>query len=416
MSIEKPSDLFKHRLRSARERLRGMSQAALARAAGLPASTIAHFEGGGRKPSFDNLRKLANALDVTTDFLLGRVDTPDMVREADPLYRYGARLTARDRLIAEEFLRMLAERDQEVRSRRRMRKNINFRRNVLMYKAQQLLETAGLLSLPVDLDTLAEAYDIVVEPMKSSGIGVSGMLVRYGNTFGILYNQEIPNRGFQRFSIAHELGHFFVEGHLDQIAFVGGAHKSRAGFVSEDPVEREADYFAAGLLMPEAPINDVIRQQPDGIQAIEAIQRAAHASLTASAIRYVGLTEAAAAVIVSRDGRVNYCYMSDAMKALKPYTSLRKGSPIPAKTATASIAQLPKEQRQSAREESETNIAEWLGGRQSVQAREEVVGLGSYDRLLTVLTCPDILDEGSMDEMDSEEALEESWTPRFRHR
>ena len=39
-----------------------------------------------------------------------------------------------------------------------------------------------------------------------------GMLVRYGNTFGILYDSTVPNEGFQRFSIAHELGHFFVEG------------------------------------------------------------------------------------------------------------------------------------------------------------------------------------------------------------
>jgi len=121
-------------------------------------------------------------LDVTTDFLLGRVDTPDMVREADPLYRYGSRLTARDRLIAEEFLRMLAERDQGVRSRRKMSKNINFRRNVLMYKAQQLLETAGLLSLPVDLRTLAENYDIVLEAMKGSGIGVNRVLSRSSTT------------------------------------------------------------------------------------------------------------------------------------------------------------------------------------------------------------------------------------------
>ena len=37
------------------------------------ASAISHFETGTRKPSFDNLRRLADALDVTTDYLLGRV-------------------------------------------------------------------------------------------------------------------------------------------------------------------------------------------------------------------------------------------------------------------------------------------------------------------------------------------------------
>ena len=89
-----------------------MSQIELAKATGLPPSSIAHFEGGGRKPSFDSLRKLANALNVTTDYLLGRVDEPGMAQSADPLYRFGTRLTEKNRSLAEDFLRMLAERDR----------------------------------------------------------------------------------------------------------------------------------------------------------------------------------------------------------------------------------------------------------------------------------------------------------------
>lgn len=115
MIQKKPSDVFKDRLRMARERLRGMSQVELAKATGLPPTSIAHFEGGGRKPSFDNLRKLANALNVTTDYLLGRVDEPDMARAADPLARYGAKLTQENRLLAEDFMQMLAERDRKTR-------------------------------------------------------------------------------------------------------------------------------------------------------------------------------------------------------------------------------------------------------------------------------------------------------------
>ena len=45
MSTETPSDIFKVRLRSVREKLRNMSQAELARASGIPPSSIAHFEG-----------------------------------------------------------------------------------------------------------------------------------------------------------------------------------------------------------------------------------------------------------------------------------------------------------------------------------------------------------------------------------
>ena len=115
MTPGKPSNVFKDRLRIAREGLRGMSQVELAKATGLPPSSIAHFEGGGRKPSFDNLRKLANALNVTTDYLVGRVDEPNMAQAADPLARHGAKLTEENRSLAEDFMRFLAERDRRAR-------------------------------------------------------------------------------------------------------------------------------------------------------------------------------------------------------------------------------------------------------------------------------------------------------------
>lgn len=64
---ETPSEIFQERLRAARE-MRKWSQAELATRADMPPSSIAHFENGPRKPSFDALRRLANALDVTTDY------------------------------------------------------------------------------------------------------------------------------------------------------------------------------------------------------------------------------------------------------------------------------------------------------------------------------------------------------------
>ncbi|MFA9479726.1 helix-turn-helix domain-containing protein [Phycisphaerales bacterium AB-hyl4] len=64
-----PSDL-PNRVLAARQQC-GMTQAELAEAAGLQQSVIAQIEGGRRKPSFDNLRRLALALHVSADHLLG---------------------------------------------------------------------------------------------------------------------------------------------------------------------------------------------------------------------------------------------------------------------------------------------------------------------------------------------------------
>ena len=284
-----------------------------------------------------------------------------------------------------------------------------------MKQGERLLREEGLLRLPVDLEALASTRGISIRAIDSSEAGVSGMLLRHGDTFGILYATNIPNRGYQRFSIAHELGHYFIDGHLDHIPFDENRHVSRAGFVSNDAYEREADYFAAGLLMPSSLISGVIDRTTDGMRAIEAIRHEACASLTAAAIRYVGLTDAVAAIVMSRDGQVDYCFMSDAMRSRKGTTWPRKGSPIPAGTATDALHRNSEDQRVGAHDEADVDIMEWFGGQVSLAAREEVVQLGSYGRVLTVLTCPELLDEGFMEEdEESDEALEDRWTPCFR--
>ena len=104
-----PSNIFPERLRMARE-LRDLNQSELARITGLQASAVSHFEIGARKPSFDNLKRLADALNVTTDYLLGRVHDPAGLAGADRLHRHLGQLKGSDRTFAEDMIKMLAER------------------------------------------------------------------------------------------------------------------------------------------------------------------------------------------------------------------------------------------------------------------------------------------------------------------
>ena len=109
--ITKTTDIFCKRLRSARE-LRELSQSALAKKIGIPTSSVGHFEGGGRKPSFDNLRSLANALEVTTDYLLGRVSEPALPLDADPLFMVFSKLSDRDRDLARDLMKVFIKRSE----------------------------------------------------------------------------------------------------------------------------------------------------------------------------------------------------------------------------------------------------------------------------------------------------------------
>ena len=50
---------------------RGMTRIELADIAGIHASAIAHYETGRRTPALHNIKRLVDALDTTSDFLLG---------------------------------------------------------------------------------------------------------------------------------------------------------------------------------------------------------------------------------------------------------------------------------------------------------------------------------------------------------
>lgn len=69
-------EILPQRLKQVRER-RGLTQRQLAAILSVSPSTIALYETGDRKPDPAMLRKLADVLGCTTDFLLGRVDNPD---------------------------------------------------------------------------------------------------------------------------------------------------------------------------------------------------------------------------------------------------------------------------------------------------------------------------------------------------
>ena len=63
------------RLRETR-RHQNLDQTQLAEMTGIPATSISHFEARSRRPSAGNMIKLAEALDISLDYLVGRTDDP----------------------------------------------------------------------------------------------------------------------------------------------------------------------------------------------------------------------------------------------------------------------------------------------------------------------------------------------------
>ncbi|MCI0529771.1 MAG: ImmA/IrrE family metallo-endopeptidase, partial [Nitrospira sp.] len=191
-------------------------------------------------------------------------------------------------------------------------------------EAGEVIDERRITTLPVDPIAIARSLGIQVIAKPARTEGVSGMFLRVGDAYGIAYATHIDNLGFKNFSVAHELGHYFLPGHSDAVLADSGLHESRAGFASGDRYELEADHFAAGFLMPQKLFSAAMRRSGVGLPAIEKLADLCNTSLTATAIRYTQCTDEPMAIVLSTGKQINYCFMSDALKEFEGLDWIRK--------------------------------------------------------------------------------------------
>ena len=91
--------------------------------------------------------------------------------------------------------------------------------------AAQVLRDYEIARLPVCPIEIAQSNDIAVEGMSSGQPGCSGMLLRNGDNFGILYSTDVKNDGFQRFSVLMSLGTTFCRSIPKMCCSTGGTYR-----------------------------------------------------------------------------------------------------------------------------------------------------------------------------------------------
>jgi transcriptional regulator with XRE-family HTH domain len=106
-------DIFSERLKAARKRLH-LTQEQLAVKSYVPTTTIAQFETNKRKPSFETLRRLAAALDITADYLLGLTDKLVMVQAHEGIMKNYEKMSGDDRELFKQCAKLLTERNTTV--------------------------------------------------------------------------------------------------------------------------------------------------------------------------------------------------------------------------------------------------------------------------------------------------------------
>jgi hypothetical protein len=282
-------------------------------------------------------------------------------------------------------------------------------------QAHEVLSKLQISALPVNPFTVADRRDITHQEESSIGSGISGCLMKVGNEFGILYSSRFASEGFKRFTVAHELGHYFLPGHVDALFGKGQqCHYSDSGFTSDDKYEREADSFAASLLMPKLLFKAACGQSGQGLDAIETLAGLCVTSLTATAIRFAKLCDEPVAVVCSKGNRVEFTFMSKPLQDLRGLTWIRKGSGLPAATATANFNRNEDNVKLGKRISSTSTLDTWFDGGSTAELKEDVVGLGDYGKTLTVLWADSLPEPDELEEI--EENDDENLLPSQRWR
>jgi hypothetical protein len=290
----------------------------------------------------------------------------------------------------------------------------SFRLQMATQTGERVACDEGFTSLPVKPLVIAERKDLHVEKKPPGMKGVSGALIFMEPKPLLIYSSEHQNAGFENFSIAHELGHYCLPDHPDQILKSGGQHFSRAGFSEGSlSIELEADHFAAGLLMPDFLVRKLIEKSEVGLVSIRELAGSAEVSLTAAAIRVAQCARFPICIVVSEGATVRYAFPSESFKDLGRNIFLPKGTALPGASMTARFNALAGNIASGRQATGECRLRDWFDTDRNPALDEQVVGLGSYGLTLTVLSSDELAIDPDLDEEDEDATLEENWTPRF---
>jgi hypothetical protein len=157
-------------------------------------------------------------------------------------------------------------------------------------------------------DDLAGAFDGCLEYL-----GGGRYLLAYNTKYDIW-----PHAGTHhpkvRFTIAHELGHYFREEHRNILRNGGPAYRCLTEFTVDPLMEQEADCFAAGLLMPSGILASIVNQEPDpNLAMIKDAARTFDVSLTSMMIRWVRLSDFPCGIFSVTPAGMHWGWVSDAL-------------------------------------------------------------------------------------------------------
>lgn len=132
-------------------------------------------------------------------------------------------------------------------------------RGTIRQHVNKLLQEQHIDEPLVDVFSIARRLGIKVS-LEDLENDVSGLLIiKNGSAMMAINMHHHPNR--QRFSTAHEIGHFLLHGNHQDDLFIDQKvyHRNLDAGTGENKIEIEANWFASELLMPKFMLEKILR-------------------------------------------------------------------------------------------------------------------------------------------------------------
>lgn len=172
-------------------------------------------------------------------------------------------------------------------------------------------------------------------------------------------------------------------------------HGSRSEFRADITIEREADAFAASLLLPTQMVRRYVNQEELTIGRIEELTQRFQTSVVSTAIRSVRLSHFPCAVAGIRQGGVAWMFLSECMIEAGLYPM---AAHLPANAAKVyAEVQLGSAQRQQAEGRAHDWFAVYDDRKETAYVTEVYVPIPAMNTILMLLTM-DEFDDNNEDE------------------
>lgn len=259
-------------------------------------------------------------------------------------------------------------------------------------RAKEVLVALDKWRIPVDPFAIAKEEQIELAPGDyGERFDARIEFLPSVKKFVIYYREADRSAGRIRFSVAHELGHFYLPEHRECILH-GKLHNSQADFRSRDPREQEADEFAASLLMPKELFVQEVHRHYNRVCTLRELcsmaDRKFETSITSTARRYCQCDIEACALVMSQDGVVSWAMYSEDM-SYRNMKYVKFGEPVPAESKTHKLWKMIGEGCGETIEGSVEATAWFLYPHYRGRLWEEAMPLGNTGSVLTYLTLED---------------------------